>query len=143
MKRNLPVVFCSWGWKMKVERFSSYFSVLLLLVSVSAWCWSWMTKTMVQMCWLDKASYFFSVFPQLLILLLLLLHFHVSTVHMNSGDMEVQKNKKLRASGYWKKKKKLRASGYCVVTQFAKKVAWSCFFSPCVANTVNNGAHKQ
>ena len=46
----------------EVERFSSYSSVLLLLLSVSAWCWSWMTKTMVQMCWLDKASYSLSLF---------------------------------------------------------------------------------
>jgi len=50
---------------------------------------------------------------------------------VNSGDMEVQK------------KKKLRASGYCVVTEFAKKAAWSCFFSPCVANIVNNRVYEQ
>jgi len=79
---------------------------------------------------------------------------------VNSGDMEVQKKKKKRAplvtgrkfscaplvivcaSSYWKEVQ-LRAFSYCVVTQFAKKEAPRCFFSPCVVNVVNNGAHAQ
>jgi len=40
-------------------------------------------------------------------------------------------------------RRKLRASSYCVVAQFAKKAALSCFFSPYVCNAVNNGAHEQ
>jgi len=37
----------------------------------------------------------------------------------------------------------LHAFGYCVVTQFAKKAAPSCFFSPCIVNAVNNVAHAK
>jgi hypothetical protein len=48
-----------------------------------------------------------------------------------------EEEEKARVSGYYKEVQ-LRASGYSVVTQFAKKAAPSCFFSPCV---VNNGAH--
>ena len=63
----------------------------------------------------DKASYSFLVFP---IPSFSFFFFHFSTVHVNSGDMEVQKKQKLRASANWKKKKRLRASGY-----WKKKVA--------------------
>jgi hypothetical protein len=54
----------------------------------------------------------------------------------------LEEEEKARASGYWKEVQ-LRASGYCVVTQFAKKAAPSCFFSPCVVNAENNGVHAQ
>ena len=57
-----------------------YSSVLLILLS---------------QCLLGAGVRLFPCFPQHLILLLL--HFHVSTVHVNSGDLEVQKKKKKQA----------------------------------------------
>jgi hypothetical protein len=54
----------------------------------------------------------------------------------------LEEEEKTRASGYWKEVQ-LRASGYCAVTQFAKKAAPSCFFSPYVVNAENNGVHAQ
>ena len=82
------------GMKMKVEHFSSYSSVLLLLLS----CYSCILFLHVCMLELgDKANYFFPVFPTPSFSFFF---FYFSIVHVNTGDMEVQKKKKLRASGY-------------------------------------------
>jgi len=81
MKRNLPVVCCSWRWGRSWGRsvlflfsvpslFFLLLSFVLLLfslsLSVSAWCWSLMTKNMAKMCWLDKANFSPSMFLYLL-----------------------------------------------------------------------------
>jgi hypothetical protein len=105
-----------------------YSSILLLLFSLSAWCRSWTLSLFF------PAPHSPSALPCL----------HCSREQWRHGSAEEEEvKKKLRASSYWKQKKKLRASGYCAVTQFAKKAAPSCFFSPCVCNAENNGAYEQ
>jgi hypothetical protein len=59
--------------------------------------YSFVMLLLLSQCLLGARVELFPCFPQPLILLLLLLHFHVSTVHVNNGDMEVQKKKKKHA----------------------------------------------
>jgi hypothetical protein len=96
---------------------------------VSAWCWSW-TLSLFSPAPHSPSPSSSSALPCL----------HCSHEQWRHGSAEEEE--KVRASGYWKEVQ-LRASGYCAVTQFAKKAAPSCFFSPCVVNAENNRVHAQ
>jgi len=115
-------------------------------LTVSTWCWSW-TISLFFPAPHSPFSSSSSALPCL----------HCSREQWRHGSAEEEGKKRAPlvtrrrknetcAFGYWKKKKKhaqevqLRASGYCAVTHFAKKkAAPSCFFSPCIVNTITMG----
>jgi len=97
-------------------------------LTVSAWCWSWTLSLF------SPAPHSPSFSPSVLPCL------HCSREQWRHRSAEEEE--KICASSYWKEVQ-LRAFGYCVVTQFAKKATPRCFFSPCVVNAINNGAHAQ